>query len=105
MGCTAHTKDRPKTEPDAGQPQVSDPKAGAIVGLGGTRDAEPKPELEAKPPVDLTTRVAKRAYALYEEGGRKDGVAVQNWQSAESEIRRDLAKAETSGRSQSRDKA
>jgi hypothetical protein len=53
----------------------------------------------------LTTRVAKRAYALYEEGGRKDGVAVQNWQSAESEIRRDLAKAETSGRSQSRDKA
>jgi H+-transporting ATPase len=96
-GATAHTKDRPKTEPDAGQPQVSDPKPEAIVGLDATGKAEPKPEVEAKPPVDLTARVAKRAYALYEEGGRKDGVAVQNWQRAESEIRKDLAKAEPPG--------
>jgi H+-transporting ATPase len=97
MGATAHTKDRPKTEPDAGQPQAHDPKAEAMVGLAARGDAEPKPELEAKPPVDLTARVAKRAYALYEEGGRKDGVAVQNWQRAESEIRKDLAKAEPLG--------
>lgn len=96
-GAIAHAKDRPKTEPVAGQGQVSDPKPEAIVGLGATGDAEPKPELEAKPPVDLTARVAKRAYALYEEGGRKDGVAVQNWQRAESEIRNDLTKAEPPG--------
>jgi len=97
MGATAHTKDRPEAEPDAGQRQVSDPTPEAIVGLGATGNAEPKPEREAESPVDLTARIAKRAYAFYEEGGRKDGVAVQNWQRAESEIRKDLAKAESPG--------
>ncbi|MGO9593882.1 MAG: DUF2934 domain-containing protein [Steroidobacteraceae bacterium] len=42
----------------------------------------------------MTSRIAKRAYKLYEEGGRKDGAAVQNWEKAESQIRTDLAKAE-----------
>ena len=96
-GGIAHTKDRPKREPDAGQCQVSDPKPETIAGLDATGRAEPKPELEDKPPADLTARIAKRAYALYEEGGCKDGVAVQNWQRAESEIRKDLAKAEPPG--------
>jgi hypothetical protein len=60
-GATAHTKDQPKTEPDADQPQVSDPKPQVIVGLDAT--GKPKPEFEAKPPADLTAHVAKRAYA------------------------------------------
>jgi hypothetical protein len=45
----------------------------------------------------LTSRIAKRAYKLYEEGGRKDGTAVQNWEKAESQIRTDPAKAEPPG--------
>jgi len=41
---------------------------------------------------DLAPHIATAAYELYERGGRKDGAAVQNWQTAESEIRMDLAK-------------
>jgi H+-transporting ATPase len=55
--------------------------------------AESKLASNAKPTADLTSRIANRAYTLYEEGGRKDGAAVQNWEQAESEIRKDLANA------------
>jgi H+-transporting ATPase len=49
---------------------------------------------EAVAPVDLSSRIAKRAYELYEQRGHPDGTAVQNWERAEAEIRGDLAKAE-----------
>jgi len=61
---------------------------------------EPKPEAKAEPkpeanvPPDLTPQIAKRAYELYEERARKDGRAVQDWEKAEREIRKDEAKAE-----------
>ena len=51
----------------------------------------------AKKPVDVTPQTAKRAYELYEQQGRQDGRAVQNWEKAEQEIRKgilDPAKAE-----------
>ncbi len=38
---------------------------------------------------DLTPAIATRAYELYEQGGRKDGGAVQDWEKAEREIRND----------------
>jgi H+-transporting ATPase len=62
--------------------------------------AEPKPEAkaeskpEAKTPPDLTPQIAKRAYELYEARARKNGRAVQDWEKAEREIRKDEAKAE-----------
>jgi H+-transporting ATPase len=49
-------------------------------------DAAP---LLAKKPVDVTARVAKRAYELYEQQGRRGDHAVQDWLQAESEIRKD----------------
>jgi len=52
----------------------------------------PQPESKAGPPSDLTPRIAKRAYTLYEEQGRPDGKSVQNWEQAEREIRKDEAK-------------
>ena len=55
--------------------------------------AQPKVEDNRSATADLTSRIAKRAYTLYEEGGHKDGAAVQNWERAESEIRKNLAKA------------
>jgi H+-transporting ATPase len=70
------------------------PKPEAIAAVNPEAQAGPKPEASAKTPPDLTSRIAKRAYKLYEEGGRKDGAAVQNWEKAESQIRTDLAKAE-----------
>jgi outer membrane biosynthesis protein TonB len=42
----------------------------------------------------LTPQIAKRAYELYEQRGRQDGRAVQDWEQAKREIRKDEAKAE-----------
>src|SRR5487761_2436390 len=42
-----------------------------------------------KKPADVTPKIAKRAYELYEQGGRKDGRAVQDWEQAEREIRKE----------------
>ena len=38
---------------------------------------------------DLIPQIGKRAYEIYEEQGRKDGSAVQNWEKAEREIRKE----------------
>jgi len=43
----------------------------------------------ARTPADVTPEITKRAYALYEQGGRQDGRAVQDWEQAEREIRKD----------------
>ena len=42
--------------------------------------------LLAKTPVDVTPQIAKRAYELYEQRGRRDGQADQDWHEAEREI-------------------
>lgn len=47
------------------------------------------PNAVARKPVDVTSQIAKRAYALYEQRGRQDGRAVQDWDQAEREIRQD----------------
>jgi plasma-membrane proton-efflux P-type ATPase len=41
----------------------------------------------AKKPIDATPQIAKRAYELYEQRGRQDGRAAQDWGQAEREIR------------------
>jgi len=56
--------------------------------------AKPKPEAKAKTPSDLTPQIAQRAYELYEERGRKDARADQDWEKAEREIRKAEAGAE-----------
>src|SRR5664280_2090373 len=43
----------------------------------------------ARKPVDVTSQIAKRAYALYEQRGRQDGRAVQDWEQAEREMRKE----------------
>jgi H+-transporting ATPase len=52
-------------------------------------DPTAAPLLFAKTSVDVTPQVAKRAYELYEQRGRREGHAVQDWLQAESEIRKD----------------
>jgi hypothetical protein len=37
---------------------------------------------------DLEPLIAKRAYELYEQEGRHDGHAAQDWAKAEGELRR-----------------
>ena len=51
--------------------------------------AEPQPKAKDEAPSDLTPRIAKRAYELYEQEGRHDGHAVQDWAQAEREVRKD----------------
>jgi len=47
-----------------------------------------KPALLAKKTRNLTPRIATRAYEIYEDRGRHDGQADQDWMEAETEIRR-----------------
>jgi len=88
----AKTEAIPMTEPGAAQPKASDSKPDAKAKPEPDAKAEPKPE--AKAPTDLTPQIAKRSYELYEERGRQDGRAVQDWEKAEREIRKAEAKAD-----------
>jgi len=45
--------------------------------------------LLAKKQLDLTPQIAARAYELYEQRGHRDGRAVQDWEQAEREIRKE----------------
>jgi membrane protein implicated in regulation of membrane protease activity len=42
-----------------------------------------------KKPADVTPQIAKRAYELYQQRGRQDGRAAEDWGQAEREIRKD----------------
>ena len=53
-----------------------------------------KAEVKAKTSSGLTPLIAKRAYELYEQQGRKSDSASQDWSQAEREIRKGEAKAE-----------
>ena len=55
--------------------------------------AEPQPETKIKTPSDLTPGLVKRVHELYEELGRKDVKAVEDWEKAEKDIRKDETKA------------
>jgi len=50
------------------------------------------PDAVARQPADLTPQIATRAYELYEQRGRQDGRAAQDWGEAEHEIRKDPGK-------------
>jgi F-type H+-transporting ATPase subunit b len=47
-------------------------------------------QAQAKKPSVLTQQIGKRAYALYEEHGRKTGHAAEDWEQAEHEIREEI---------------
>ena len=52
-------------------------------------ESQPEAKANANIPPDSTPEVSERAYELYEERGRKDGRAVQDWEQAKQEIRKD----------------
>ena len=55
---------------------------------------EPTPEAKAKAPSELTPQIIQRVHELYEELGREEVRAVQEWEKAEGEIRKDEDEAE-----------
>jgi len=88
----ADTKPEAKTEqkPDAN----AEPKPQAQAEVEAKPAIEPKPEVKAKTTSDLTPQIAARAYELYEEQGRRDGLSVQNWDKAEREIQEHQSRVE-----------
>ncbi len=54
-----------------------------------------KGKANTKTPSDLTPQIAKRAYELYEQRGRKSDSAIQDWSQAEQETRKGEVKAES----------
>ena len=66
---------------------IADYLASLEKGVGDLLKAKDK--AEGKTGADLTPQIGKRAYELYEEHGRKDGRAVQDWEKAEREIRKE----------------
>jgi H+-transporting ATPase len=52
-------------------------------------EAKAEPEAQAKAPANLASQIAGRAYEYYEHRAPNDGTAVQDWQKAEREIRKD----------------
>jgi H+-transporting ATPase len=96
------TKDEPKTDSKAApKPEANaeaetkiktaEPKPDAKAEPKSETKAEPQPEAEAKSktPSDLTPGLVKRVHKLYEELGREDIQAVQDWEKAERETRKD----------------
>ena len=55
---------------------------------------EDKPEVKTKTLPDLKTKIAQRAYELYEKRGRQGGQSEQDWDKAESEIQKDSGNPE-----------
>jgi hypothetical protein len=58
------------------------------VKLLAYRILDPIKPFKISTPFDLTPQIAKRAYELYEQQGRRDGHSSQDWLEAEREIRK-----------------
>jgi F-type H+-transporting ATPase subunit b len=69
---------------------IADYLASLEKGVDELLKEKDKAEPKARTQSDLTPQIGKRAYELYEEEGRKDGRAVQDWEKAEREIRKEI---------------
>jgi H+-transporting ATPase len=93
--------DKPEDKTQAKPEAKVEPKPEAIAGDKPEAKAEDKsevkadtkPEAKAGTPSDLTPQIAKRAYEIYEDQGRKSGQATQDWKKAEQEIRKNEPKS------------
>ncbi len=83
-------KPEAKTEP---RPEAkAEPKPKAKAEPKPEAKAEPKPEAKAETPSDLTPGIVKRVHELYEELGREDVRAVQDWEKAQREDQKEKVK-------------
>jgi len=78
-------KDEPK--PDTKEESKAEAKPEVKDGPKPEAKGEPKPEPEA--PSDVTPQLVKRVHELYEELGRDDVRAVQDWEKKKRETRKD----------------
>ena len=52
--------------------------------------AAPPQETPIQLPVDVPQRIAEKAYALYEQRGKREGYALQDWLDAEHIVNEEL---------------
>ena len=88
------TKAEPTPEDEHGSTQKADAEPSSPASAEPKAEAKAPHTPETRAPTDLTSQIARRSYELYEEGGRQDGRAAQDWQKAEREIRKAAVKAE-----------
>jgi len=84
---------------------IDDYLASLAKGVEDLLKEKEKVEAKANAPSGLTIQIAKRAYELYEEGGRKDDRADQNWKEAERQILKAGPKQEAKAKSKPEAKA
>ena len=72
---------------------IADYLASLEKGVDELLKEKDKAEVKDMQPLDLTPQITKRAYELYEQQGRKGDSAIQDWNQAEREIRKDEAEA------------
>ena len=77
-GQAPKAESKPETKPEA-KPEVKDDSKTQTK-------VEPKPE--AKTPPEVTPQLVKRVHELYEELGREDVKAVQDWEKANQDTRK-----------------
>jgi H+-transporting ATPase len=86
----------PKAQTKIGPEITAKPEAVAEVKVGSNSDTktadttpigkdESRPEAKGKVPTEVTPQLVKRVHALYEELGREEVQAVQEWEKSEPE--------------------
>ena len=73
--------------PNADQPKSPEAKPGSKLDAKEALKSLPIWPNAVVEPVEVTPQIARRAYELYEQRGRRDGQAGQDWLEAEREIR------------------
>ncbi len=66
-----------------------EPAADAKAEPGPEATTEPKPDAQAAKPSDVTPALVKRAHELYEDLGREDVRAVENWEKSNQKAQKD----------------
>jgi len=85
---------KPEVKAEEPKPEIkAEAKPKATADAKPADKTEPQPEAKTTTPPDLKPQIAKLAYELYESRGHGESSAVQDWEQAESEIRKDEAKA------------
>ena len=87
-----HAKETPAAGKAAAEPEVgTEPQPEAKE----EPEAKAGPKAEAKRPSDVTPQLVKRVHELYEQLGREDVRAVQEWEKAQREVRHEKPEPES----------
>ena len=78
---------KPELKAEAKLPDKTEPKPDINAGE--------KPKVTSEIPPDLNSKIAKRAYEIFEKRGSKEGWPIKDWEQAKEEIGNDNSKAES----------